>query len=211
MRTLDPEVFPRASAFAHYQGFASPHMALTVEVDATRCVTEARAAGRSLFASVLHALTGAVREVPELRQRLRPTPEGLSIVEHAAVDPAFTVGVEGNRFAFASVPYEPDVDRFAAAVAAVSRALRDEAELTPFDGVRDDVVYLSCLPWLRFTSLTHPVRGADDVVPRIAWGKLHEQGGRVTMPVNVQVHHALVDGVHLGQFVQAVEARLEAP
>lgn len=208
MRRLDPRTFPRASAFAHYRGCAQPHMALTCEVDATEAVARARARGTSLFATVLHAASGAASAVPELRQRLRREPDGEVVVEHAAVDPAFTVAVEGNRFAFASVPWVASLETFAAAVAAESERLRTEPELTPFEGVRDDVVYLSCLPWLRFTSLTHPVRDGDDTVPRIAWGRLAEAGGRWTVPVNVQVHHALVDGVHVGAFFAELERRL---
>ncbi len=31
------------------------------------------------------------------------------------------------------------------------------------------------------------------------------------MPLNIEVHHALVDGVHVGRFVQALEALLAEP
>jgi chloramphenicol O-acetyltransferase type A len=31
------------------------------------------------------------------------------------------------------------------------------------------------------------------------------------MPLNIEVHHALVDGLHVGRFVQGLEALLAAP
>lgn len=54
-----------------------------------------------------------------------------------------------------------------------------------------------------------PLRGPDDCVPRITWGRYRQQGERWAVPVAVQVHHALVDGVHLGRFYAGVEERLQ--
>jgi len=44
-----------------------------------------------------------------------------------------------------------------------------------------------------------------DSVPRIAWGKFFEDGEFLKMPLGVQVHHALVDGVHMGRFYEKVQ------
>jgi len=72
-------------------------------------------------------------------------------------------------------------------------------------------VYLSCLPWIHFRSMTHPVHtDRPDSVPRIAWGRYRLDGGVATLPVNIQVHHALVDGSHLGAFFEGVQASLSS-
>ncbi|TFG78810.1 MAG: chloramphenicol acetyltransferase, partial [Flavobacteriales bacterium] len=39
-----------------------------------------------------------------------------------------------------------------------------------------------------------------DSVPRITYGKFFEQDWKLMMPLNIQAHHALVDGHHLGAF-----------
>ncbi len=216
MNLLDPETFPRAGAYRMYRHMGIPHMAVTCEVDVTELVAGLKAEGTSLFAGVMHHLVAAANQVAPLRQRIRladgedagpdhPTPPMLEhIVEHDRIDPGFTVAVTGERFNVASVPWQDDRRAFAAAVAAESARLRDVAEVRPFDGVRDDLLYMSCLPWLAFTGLTHPVRtDRPDTAPRIAWGRITERDGRRTMPVNVQVHHALVDGAHIAAFFQA--------
>ena len=69
----------------------------------------------------------------------------------------------------------------------------------------DEWIFLSCLPWMDFTSLINPHGGPDDCIPRISWGKLNGQGSSWTIPVAVQVHHALVDGVHVGRLYQALD------
>lgn len=201
-RRIDLSRWPRAAAYAHYRPYAMPHMAMTADID----VTALKASGGSFFARMLHATTQAVNAVPELRQRIRVTAEGEEVVEHDAVDPAFTVAVVGGLFNFASVPFVRDLRVFEASVAAVSDAKRTVRALEPFDGVRDDVVYMSCLPWVSFSSLTHPVASTDDCVPRVAWGRFTKTDGRVVVPVNLQVHHALVDGVHMARFFETVQA-----
>ena len=56
----------------------------------------------------------------------------------------------------------------------------------------------------------HAVAGPDDCVPRIAWGRYTGQpGGRITIPVSVQVHHALADGEHVGAFLTGAQAALD--
>ncbi len=66
---------------------------------------------------------------------------------------------------------------------------------------RDDLLYMTAIPWVSFTSFVHPMRlHPADYVPRFAWGKYFEEGKRLKMPLSVQGHHALLDGIHMGKF-----------
>jgi chloramphenicol O-acetyltransferase type A len=66
------------------------------------------------------------------------------------------------------------------------------------------------IPWVAFTSFAHARRhGTEDSVPKIVFGKRHERGGRHRMPVSVEVHHALVDGLHVGRFFEGFQERLD--
>ena len=68
---------------------------------------------------------------------------------------------------------------------------------------RDDLLFMTAIPWVAFTSFEHPETGdPDDSVPRFAWGMCREEGGRHRMPLNLQVHHALADGLHAGRFYE---------
>jgi chloramphenicol O-acetyltransferase type A len=48
-------------------------------------------------------------------------------------------------------------------------------------------------------------------VPKIVFGRHREAGGRRWMPVSVEVHHALVDGLHVGRFFERFQALLDDP
>jgi chloramphenicol O-acetyltransferase type A len=72
----------------------------------------------------------------------------------------------------------------------------------------DDIIYHSVLPWLRFTSFANALPG-DDSIPRIVFGRVVREGGRMKMPVAVEVHHALVDGADVGKFFERYAEELE--
>jgi chloramphenicol O-acetyltransferase type A len=108
---------------------------------------------------------------------------------------------------------------FAAFVASTNAAIDAARTMhAAFEPKPDDVarVYFTSLPWLHFSSFSHARRWArdaqrDDSIPRFAFGRAESDGARLWLPMSVEVHHALMDGVHVGRFVQEFEAMLAEP
>lgn len=48
-------------------------------------------------------------------------------------------------------------------------------------------------------------------IPKLAFGRIDADGSRQWMPLSVEVHHALMDGLHIGRFFEAFEAALLSP
>ena len=70
-----------------------------------------------------------------------------------------------------------------------------------------NVIHYSSMPWLDFTSVSHARSFSfPDSCPKITFGKMTEHGGQKSMPMSVHVHHALVDGLHVAQFVDCFQA-----
>ena len=75
----------------------------------------------------------------------------------------------------------------------------------------EGLYFITSLPWLRYTQLIQPTAGGDESNPRISWGKYAADfRGRLMMPVTLLVHHALVDGMHLARFYQALDGEMAA-
>jgi chloramphenicol O-acetyltransferase type A len=43
-----------------------------------------------------------------------------------------------------------------------------------------------------------------DSCPKITFGKITENDGVKTMPLSIHVNHALMDGYHVGEFVETI-------
>jgi chloramphenicol O-acetyltransferase type A len=77
---------------------------------------------------------------------------------------------------------------------------------------RDDLLFMTAIPWVSFTSFAHPMKlHPADSVPRFAWGKYFKEGGLVKMPLSVQGHHALMDGIHMARFYTEIQDYLHHP
>lgn len=201
MKKIDLNTWPRKSLYDYFRGLPSPHFSVTADVDVSVLIDRAKPRGVSIFNAALFAVMRACNDIPEMRQRLR----GDKVVEHDVVHPAPTVPIEGDRFAFCYFDYVPDWVEFNGLCNEAIEIGKQQTELSDGSSVRDDYIFTTCLPWVAFTSVTHPVQGPDDSFPRVAWGKFHERDGRWFMPFNVQVHHALADGLHLGKFYQLIQ------
>lgn len=70
----------------------------------------------------------------------------------------------------------------------------------------ENIIHFSAIPWIRFTSVSHPRHfGIRDSIPKITLGKYYHLEDRMMIPVSVYVHHALADGLHVGQFTMALQ------
>ena len=208
MRTIDLEHWPRRPHFELFRSYELPHLAVTAPVDVTALKAGAARRGLSLFHALVWAATRAANEVPELRQRIR----GKTVVEHDRVHPSFTAAGPDETFLWCHARWDPDPRGFAAAALAAERAAAARDPLAEETG--DDLLFVTSLPWLSFTALQHPMRVPGDCVPRIAWGRLERVADRDRLPLALQAHHALVDGLHVARFFRQFDeavAALAAP
>ena len=76
---------------------------------------------------------------------------------------------------------------------------------------RIDLIYYSVIPWVSFTSFKHANSGDNrQTVPRMVFGKMFEDGSRRLMPFSVEVHHALMDGYHVGRYFKLFQEKLDS-
>lgn len=65
---------------------------------------------------------------------------------------------------------------------------------------------------MHFTSFSHARNwGTEDAIPKFAFGRFEAQGQHIWMPLSVEVHHGLMDGVHLGDFRAGVRVGASRP
>jgi len=211
---IDLSTWARRDAFEFFRGFDKPFFNVCVRLDVSRLKTVLAAwpdAGLSL-ACYFIALR-LVNRHPPFRLRL----EGTRVRMHDEVHGSTTVlRDDGESFFFAELPHMSDFAAFAAqanAAIEAARALHGSFEPKAHESA---CVYFTSLPWLHFTSFSHARQWArdgqrDDSIPRFAFGRAQAEQGRLWLPMSVEVHHALMDGVHVGRFVQDFEAALAAP
>jgi len=206
MRTIDMQTWPRREHFEFFSTYDYPHFGMCANVDLTAFYPAVKQRGYSLTVAIVYVITRVSNAIPEFRYRIR---EG-KVVEHEIVNPGFTFLVEEDVFSFCFVEYVEDFAAFAAKAAERIAFVKEHPWVRQVP--RDDVLYMTAIPWVSFTSFLHPMRlQPADSIPRFVWGKFLEEGELLKMPLGVQGHHALIDGVHVGRFYAEVQDCLQQP
>ena len=207
MRTIDLETWSRRRHFALYRSMTYPHFSLCAPVDITRFYALTKAAARPFGIAMTYLLAWVANQQTEFRYRIR----GDQVIEHAVVNAGTTLLTEGDLFSFCTLPFAATWAEFASGAAAQIASIKANPTLEEDPGI-DNLLFMTSIPWVAFTNMMHPVDlNPADSVPRIAWGKYTLAGGVWTMPLSVQVHHALMDGIHVGRYFQRVQAALDQP
>lgn len=207
MKMLDMETWNRRDTFNLYKKYEYPQFNICVQSSITKTFHYLQSHGISKYNAILWMLSCAANSVTEIRYRIREN----NVVLHDRVDPAFTLLTEDKTLAFYTAAYTRNVALFFSRVDKGIEQTKSKPTLENKPGV-DNLLYISCVPWINFNSISHPMRaGAADSIPRISWGKFTHTGSKVTMPVSLQLHHALADGYHAGLFFEKLDALLERP
>lgn len=204
---LDTDAWPRRQHFDWFRTYERPFFNVCAPLDVTR-LSQSCKESSTPFSIAYHFLSiRTANEIEPFRFRLR----GERVLVHDRIDCGTTVAVSGERFAFAYVEYANDFATFRSEFEQeLARIEARDGRLEPAED-RDDLVHYSVLPWLAFTSFSHARRdGNQDSVPKIVFGKTYESEGRRLMPHSVEVHHALMDGLHVGRYFERLQEVLDS-
>lgn len=200
-RPVELSTWPRADIFHFYRNYEDPFFHVTVPVKITGLKQNAPKGEGLFFLSYLHAALTALNQTEALRNRF--TQEGLACYD--IIHAGCTVMREDETFGFGFFPFAEDRAEFIASSLPRLKAQRNGKGLFPLDE-RPDVAFFSVLPWISFTSFKNAHhQSRDDGFPRVVFGKGYQQNGDWYLPVAVEVHHALVDGLHVGRFYERLE------
>jgi len=207
MRTIDMQIWPRRDHFRIFNAFNHPHFSMCANVDVTAFHSVVKQHKYSLTVSIVYIIARTANEIPEFRYRIRKE----KIVEHEIVNPSFTILVNKDIFTFCTVDYIKNFPVFAARAEECIAYVKRHPSLDE-DPKRDDKLFMSPIPWVSFTSFIHPMNfHPADSIPRFAWGKIFEEKGLLKIPLSVQGHHAVMDGIHMGRFYEKVQEYLLHP
>ena len=205
MKTIPLEGWPRREHYQFFRNFDYPYFSLCADMDISVFLPLIKEENISFTASMMYLIARVANGIPEFRQRVR---EG-DPVEYPVVHPSATILSRDDLFTFCTVKYEPDFRNFVRQTEEEIALVKDQPGLE--EKIQDDsMLFMTSIPWISFTSFHHPLKlNPADSVPRFAWGKYRQVRDAVLMPLAVQGHHALMDGLHAGLFYQEFQRLLD--
>ncbi len=207
MKFKDIENWKRKDHYNYFKQLDYPHFSICANLDITNFYRFIKENELPFFISVLYASTKTANSIKEFRFRIRED----KVIEHEIVSPSFTVMTDGEVFSFCTSNYLENFQDFRNNTQKEIERVKSNINIQDEPG-RDDLLYITSIPWISFTNISHPIQmNPVDSIPRISWGKFFDENGRVKLPISVQAHHALVDGIHIGYYYNIIQDIFDNP
>lgn len=204
-KTIDIDTWTRKDHFNFFKQFEEPFFGVTVNVDCTNAYAKAKEEGVSFFLYYLHKALAAANSIEAFRYRIG----GSEVLLYDKVNASPTINRPDGTFGFSYIDYYPDFAEFTNEAQKEIERVQNSTGLIPAVS-GENVIHFSSLPWVNFTSLSHARSFSfNDCIPKISFGKMTEANSIKSMPVSIHVHHALMDGYHVGLFVEEFQRLLE--
>lgn len=200
MKIIDNNNWNRKEHFEFFSKYDNPFFGIVTEIDCTQAYNKCKQDGISFFAFYLHKSLLSANNVDPLKYRIYKE----EVVVCDSIHASSTVGRKDGTFGFSFVKHTDNFIDF-------NNELKKEIDLVQNsnglrfndDAKRVDVIHYSTLPWNKFTGLSHARNyNTSDSVPKITFGRAFEKDSRRLLPVSIDAHHGLVDGIHIAQFLE---------
>lgn len=210
MVEVDISKWGREKTYNWFKTFSNSTYSCNVVMDVTELVKYVKKNKQSFFIDLLYIVCKGLNSIDEMRMRLVDD----KVVLYEDINPAFTVLTDSGLFEnvrFKNVDNFKDFYKIAKEKIdnAKREVVLEDSNYNP-DNCYDEY-YITCLPWVNFTQLTHPI--PDDIssqcIPRICWGKYVEEDGRFKLTLNICVSHILVDGYPLSKTFIKIQELLD--
>ncbi len=201
---LDLTTWNRREHFEVFRNFDEPLFGITVKVECSKAYRVSKDLGYPFSLFYLYLSLKAVNEIKEFRYRI----EGDKVVCYDSVGAGPTIFREDETYGVGYLKYYTEIDKFMLeAKIEVERVKAEKGLKFPISD--ENIIHYSTLPWADFTSVNHARRlDIGRSIPKITFGKITRIGDTMWMPVDIHANHALMDGFHVGKFINRFQQLL---
>jgi chloramphenicol O-acetyltransferase type A len=194
---LDINTWNRKEHFLFFKQMEEPFFGISTIIDCTKAYQKNKDLGTSFFAYYLHKTLIAVNKVEPFRYRI--INDEIFIFDQ--IDASATLLREDNTFGFSLIEYNEDFTVFSKSVSEEIARIRKTSGLFTRE-FEINLIHFSTIPWINLTGISHARSFSfPDSCPKITFGKMTDENGKKTISMSIHVHHGLMDGFHVGQFV----------
>ncbi|MGS0535199.1 CatA-like O-acetyltransferase [Pseudoalteromonas sp. SaAl2] len=200
MTPIDLEHWPRAQHFELFKGFTQPYFNVCVQIDMQPLYQYCKSHQHSFFQSYIFLALRACHLYQPMQLRIvDDNPVQLQNTRASVVELA-----PDDTFRFSYFSLCNNFTEFAKHAYQVSESAKQQPLFSSaFEQTEGqaDLIHISVLPWLAFSSFSHAhSQGTSLGIPKLVFGKYDTETGK--MPLSIDVHHALMDGLHVARFVE---------
>jgi chloramphenicol O-acetyltransferase type A len=195
---LDIDSWERKDHYNFFKNFDEPFFGVIVDLDCTSAYKYCKENGFSFFLYYLHKSLLAANEIEPFKYRI--IDEKVMVFDN--VTASATINRPNGTFGFSYMDYFEKFLEFEESAKKEIDRIQNSSGLVPAVS-GENVIHYSSIPWIKFTSISHARSFSfKDSCPKISFGKMTDNNGKKEMPMSIHVHHALMDGFHVGEYIE---------
>lgn len=207
MQPIDFDSWPRKQHFELFKNFTQPYFNVCVQLNAQTLFNYCKAQNISFFQAYVYCtLKACFAYEPIMLRIIESKPWLLTSIRASVVELD-----EDECFVFSYFDYLGSFKEFSANSEKVSKQSKSNSLFSDAFANTEgqaDLIHISVLPWLNFSAFSHAFSEGQSLgIPKFVFGQYDKQAG--TMPLSVDVHHSLMDGLHVARFVKVLQAECD--
>jgi chloramphenicol O-acetyltransferase type A len=205
---IDLNTYERLSLYQFFKAKSYPVFATTTPMDITLFKAYTQAHQLPFFVSLSFIVHHIVNELEAFKHRIMDD----TLYRFDFLHNSFTIA-ENNQgaYQFGDVCYNLHYPSYKTQAMQCIADIQQKKYITNPSINKQQCVFITSIPWFSFTSFHHPYDPVYGSVPIITLGKYYANNQQLWMPVALQVHHALMDGYHVGLFYDKLQKALLQP
>ncbi|WP_299527021.1 CatA-like O-acetyltransferase [uncultured Lutibacter sp.] len=202
MKEFDVENWKRKDQYKFFKTYEDPFFNITANLEVTNLYRYCKQHHLSFSLACLFVAIKSINEIPEFKLRFKND----KVVSFDLVNIGSTVLNDDQTFSFCDFPYKFSIIEFIESAKAI---IENHKKGIKFDANENElaIVHCSTIPWISLTGFKHARKGDEKTmgVPKIVFGKWFEEAELKKIPFSVEVHHALLDGFHVGLLFEKMQ------
>jgi chloramphenicol O-acetyltransferase type A len=195
MKEFDIENWNRNAQYNFFKTYEDPFFNITANLEVTNLYKYCKQHHLSFSLACLYVAIKCTNEITEFKLRFKND----KVYLFDTVNIGSTILNDDLTFSFCDFEFQPTISAFDIKGKIV---LENHKNGIVFNIDRNDLAIIHCstIPWVSFTGFKHSRRGNEGSqgIPKLVFGKLFNEHKVKKIPFSVEVHHALMDGYHVG-------------
>jgi len=195
MKEFDVENWNRNAQYQFFKTYEDPFFNITANLDITNLYKYCKQYHLSFSLACLYVALKCANDITEFKLRLKND----KVYVFETVNIGSTVLNDDFTFSFCDFEYQKTMAEFDVKGKIVLENHKNgivfNAQVDPLG-----IIHCSTIPWISFTGFKHARNGDEGLqgIPKLVFGKIFTENEFKKIPFSVEVHHALVDGYHVG-------------
>jgi len=208
MQPIDFDSWPRKQHFELFKNFTQPYFNVCVQLNAQTLFNYCKAQNISFFQAYVYCTLKACFAYEPIMLRITEfKPWLLTSIRASVVELD-----EDECFVFSYFDYMGSFKEFSANSEKVSKQSKSKPLFSDAFASTEgqaDLIHISVLPWLNFSAFSHAFSEGQSLgIPKFVFGQYNKHSG--TMPLAIDVHHSLMDGLHVARFIKILQTEINS-